>query len=129
MVRKVRLDNMSSRDAILGRIRTALVEHPEPDRPLPLVAEVWPRLNPPVEQMVERFTKELEAARRGDPLCVARCGPEKVGGNGGRGKVDPPGGDGSARLPGIGRGLAAGVAGFGAPMIGLRQAWPSSPPG
>jgi L-lactate dehydrogenase complex protein LldG len=54
---------MSSRDAILGRIRTALVEHPEPDRPLPLVAEVWPRLNPPVEQMVERFTKELELLR------------------------------------------------------------------
>ena len=60
---------MSSRDAILGRIRTALAEHPEPDRPLPPVAEVWPRQNPPVAQMVEQFTTELEA------LCgeVLRC--------------------------------------------------------
>ena len=50
---------MSSRENVLSRIRTALKD----DRPLdrPPAPEVWARENPPVEQMVERFTRELEA--------------------------------------------------------------------
>lgn len=50
---------MSSRDAILSRIRKSLAG--EPDRPLPPIPEVWPIENPPVEKLVERFTTELEA--------------------------------------------------------------------
>jgi L-lactate dehydrogenase complex protein LldG len=50
---------MSSRENILGRIRTALKDDPPLDRPP--APEVWPRENPPVEQMVERFTQELDA--------------------------------------------------------------------
>ena len=50
---------MSSRDNILGRIRTALEDDPPLERPP--VPEVWARENPPIEQMVERFTQELGA--------------------------------------------------------------------
>jgi L-lactate dehydrogenase complex protein LldG len=50
---------MSSRDAILSRIRTALSN--EPDRQLPPIPEVWPVENPSVEQMAERFVEELKA--------------------------------------------------------------------
>jgi L-lactate dehydrogenase complex protein LldG len=50
---------MSSRDHVLSRIRTGLKDDPPLDRPP--APEVWPRENPPVEQMVERFTQELEA--------------------------------------------------------------------
>ena len=50
---------MSSRESILSRIRTALKDEPPLDRPP--APEVWPRENPPVEQMVERFTQELKA--------------------------------------------------------------------
>lgn len=50
---------MSSRDAILSRIRTALSG--DRDRPVPPVPEVWPRENPPVAAMAERFQRELEA--------------------------------------------------------------------
>ena len=50
---------MSSRDAILGRIRRALAGDPPHERPA--MIEVWPRENPPTEQMAERFTQELEA--------------------------------------------------------------------
>lgn len=49
---------MSSRDAILSRIRTSLAHDAE--RPLPPAAEVWPRENPTVEQMAGRFQRELE---------------------------------------------------------------------
>jgi len=50
---------MSSRDAILSRIRSLLAGDPPVDRPP--VPEVWPRTNPSVEQMAERFAKELTA--------------------------------------------------------------------
>jgi L-lactate dehydrogenase complex protein LldG len=50
---------MSSRDAILSRIRTRLAQEQPPERPP--VPEVWPRENPPVEQMITRFIQELEA--------------------------------------------------------------------
>ncbi len=50
---------MSSRDNILGRIRTALKDDPPLERPP--VPEVWPRENPPTEQMVDRFAQELDA--------------------------------------------------------------------
>ena len=50
---------MSSRDAILGRIQTELADvAPVAEPPL---AEVWPRGNPSAEQLIERFTGELEA--------------------------------------------------------------------
>jgi L-lactate dehydrogenase complex protein LldG len=49
---------MSSRDAILSRIRNALANDPE--RPLPPVPEVWPRENPAVDAMAARFQRELE---------------------------------------------------------------------
>jgi L-lactate dehydrogenase complex protein LldG len=50
---------MSARDAILSRIRTRLAE----DQPLerPPAPEVWPRENPPIDQMITRFIQELEA--------------------------------------------------------------------
>ena len=50
---------MSSRDNVLSRIRTALKDASPLDRPP--APEVWARTNPPVEQMVERFTQELDA--------------------------------------------------------------------
>jgi len=50
---------MSSRDNILGRIRTALADDPPLERPA--APEVWPRENPPVDAMADRFTQELEA--------------------------------------------------------------------
>jgi len=58
---------MSSRDAILSRIRAALADAPPVDPPP--VAEVWPRENPQSEQLAERFASELEAVR-GE---VVRC--------------------------------------------------------
>ena len=48
---------MSSRDAILGRIRNALAH--EPPRELPPVPQVWPRENPGAEAMAGRFAQEL----------------------------------------------------------------------
>jgi L-lactate dehydrogenase complex protein LldG len=59
---------MSSRDEILGRIRNALAGDPTLDRPP--VHEVWPRQNPGTDEMVTRFTEELEAVS-GE---VHRCG-------------------------------------------------------
>ncbi len=50
---------MSSRENILSRVRTALKDDPPLDRPP--APEVWARTNPLVEQMVERFTQELDA--------------------------------------------------------------------
>ena len=48
---------MSSRDAILNRIRTHLADTPKP--PPPATPEVWPRENPSPEQLFERFAAEL----------------------------------------------------------------------
>ncbi len=50
---------MTSRDTILSRIRTALSDEAPVDRPP--VAEVWPRTNPGIEEMADRFAKELQA--------------------------------------------------------------------
>ena len=50
---------MSSRDAILQRVRGELSKYPAPDAPP--VAEVWKRENPAPEAMAERFAKELTA--------------------------------------------------------------------
>ncbi|NQT40988.1 MAG: lactate utilization protein [Planctomycetes bacterium] len=52
---------MSSRDAILQRIRHALADAPRVDAPP--VPEVWPRENPTVEQRLDRFVQELEAVQ------------------------------------------------------------------
>jgi L-lactate dehydrogenase complex protein LldG len=52
---------MSSRDAILNRIRTALASDPPVDRPP--APEVWPRKNPSVEEMARRFAEELKAVQ------------------------------------------------------------------
>jgi len=57
---------MSSRDAILGRIRKEIAGKPVD---LPPVAEVWPRLKPSADQMATRFAQELEAVH-GDTI---RC--------------------------------------------------------
>jgi L-lactate dehydrogenase complex protein LldG len=48
---------MSSRDAILGRIRNALAH--EPPRERPPVPQVWPRENPGADAMAGRFAQEL----------------------------------------------------------------------
>jgi L-lactate dehydrogenase complex protein LldG len=48
---------MSSRDAILGRIRNALAH--EPPRERPPVPQVWPRENPGPDAMAGRFAQEL----------------------------------------------------------------------
>ncbi|MHB8897452.1 MAG: LutC/YkgG family protein [Thermoguttaceae bacterium] len=50
---------MSSRDAILSRIRTCLSH--EPERPLPPIPPVWPVENPSAEKMAQRFVTEIEA--------------------------------------------------------------------
>jgi L-lactate dehydrogenase complex protein LldG len=50
---------MNSRDAILGRIRTALADDPDLERPP--VAGIWPRQNPNSEEMAARFAEELRA--------------------------------------------------------------------
>jgi L-lactate dehydrogenase complex protein LldG len=50
---------MSSRDAILHRIRTALAN--DPPRQRPSIPEVWPATNPTAETMAARFTQELTA--------------------------------------------------------------------
>ncbi len=49
---------MNSRDAILQRIRTELTGGPTIEEPL--VPEVWPQTGPSTEQLVERFTGELQ---------------------------------------------------------------------
>ncbi len=59
---------MTSRDAILQRVRTELSKGPQV--PLPPVAEVWPRENRSPGAMAERFAQEL-AAVHGE---VIRCG-------------------------------------------------------
>ena len=48
---------MTSRDAILGRIRNALAH--EPPRQRPPVPQVWPRENPNTDTMAGRFAQEL----------------------------------------------------------------------
>ena len=48
---------MSSRDAILGRIRNALAH--EPPRERPPVPQVWPRQSPDTNTMAGRFAQEL----------------------------------------------------------------------
>jgi len=50
---------MPARDAILGRIRAALADDPPLQKPP--VPEVWPREDPPPDEMAERFARELEA--------------------------------------------------------------------
>jgi len=49
---------MTSRDAILSRIRNGLSH--DPQRSPPPIPEVWPRENPTVDEMAERFKRELE---------------------------------------------------------------------
>ena len=48
---------MTSRDTILQRLRGELSNYPPISEPAPV--EVWPRENPPADEMAERFTKEL----------------------------------------------------------------------
>jgi len=50
---------MSSREAILGRVRTLLATGTPPA--MPPVHEVWPRENPSTGQMAQQFTQELTA--------------------------------------------------------------------
>lgn len=57
---------MISRDAILGRIRTGLAAQRAAGglpaaADVPPVPQVWPRENPPVEELADRFAEELEA--------------------------------------------------------------------
>ena len=59
---------MTSRDAILQRVRTELSKGPQV--PLPPAAEVWPRENPSPAAMAERFGRELTTVH-GE---VIRCG-------------------------------------------------------
>jgi L-lactate dehydrogenase complex protein LldG len=59
---------MSSRDAILGRIRNALAH--EPPRERPPVPQVWPRENPGADAMAVRFAQEL-AEVHGETFRVA----------------------------------------------------------
>jgi len=59
---------MSSRDAILQRIRTELAEA-KPTEPPP-VPEVWPSTGATSDAMIERFTTELETVQ-GE---IIRCG-------------------------------------------------------
>jgi L-lactate dehydrogenase complex protein LldG len=59
---------MSSRDAILGRIRNALAH--EPPRARPPVPQVWPRENPGADAMAGRFCQEL-AEVHGEAFRVA----------------------------------------------------------
>ena len=49
---------MSSRDTILAKIRSALSEDTPPQE-APPVPEVWPRENPDVETMANRFAAEI----------------------------------------------------------------------
>ena len=58
---------MTSRDAILQRVRSELSKYPPVA--LPPAAEVWPRENPTPAAMAEQFAKEL-AAVHGE---VIRC--------------------------------------------------------
>ena len=59
---------MTSRDNILGRIRTALAGQTPPV--LPPVCEVWPGEKPSADQMFQRFAEELQALH-GEAM---RCG-------------------------------------------------------
>ncbi len=52
---------MSSREAILSRLRNALADRP--DAPLPPVPKVWPCTNPDVKTMTDRFVAELSAVQ------------------------------------------------------------------
>ncbi len=52
---------MSSRENILGRIRTETSTMAEVERPP--VPEVWPRTNPSTDEMIERFISEIEAVQ------------------------------------------------------------------
>ncbi|MGD9126600.1 MAG: lactate utilization protein [Planctomycetia bacterium] len=49
------------RDIVLGRIREALSDRPEPE--LPPVPEVWPSTNPSLETMLQQFEKSLVAVQ------------------------------------------------------------------
>ena len=49
----------TSRENILARVRTALQTHPPVERPP--TPEVWPSTDPTTEQLVEQFTRELDA--------------------------------------------------------------------
>ena len=59
---------MSSREAILSRIKAALAD--EAPREEPPVPELWPRTNPANADLVKRFVEEIEAVA-GE---VIRCG-------------------------------------------------------
>ncbi len=59
---------MSSRDAILKRIRTELADAPPVETPP--VPAVWPCTNPTQQQLVEQFTEALQAVQ-GE---MVRCG-------------------------------------------------------
>jgi len=59
---------MSSREEILGRIRTGLAG--QASAPLPPVHEVWPRRRPAIGEMADRFARELSEVH-GE---VIRCG-------------------------------------------------------
>ena len=52
---------MNSRDAILKNIRDGLAGSPSP--PTPPVPEVWARTDATVEQMLDRFTTELDGVQ------------------------------------------------------------------
>ena len=59
---------MSSREAILSRIKAALADNaPREEPPVP---EIWSRTNPTTEDLVKRFVEEIEAVT-GE---VIRCG-------------------------------------------------------
>jgi L-lactate dehydrogenase complex protein LldG len=62
---------MTSRDAVLQRIRTELSkpENKNPPVPLPPPDEVWPSENPPPAAMADRFSQELSTVQ-GE---VVRC--------------------------------------------------------
>jgi len=49
---------MTSRDAILHRVRSELSKLP--GEPAPEPVEVWPRRNPSLDELVDRFAKELQ---------------------------------------------------------------------
>lgn len=59
---------MSSRDEILGRIRAGLAGRASV--PLPPIHEVWPRRQPAIGEMADRFARELSEVH-GE---VIRCG-------------------------------------------------------
>ena len=52
-------DAMTSRDAVLSRVRGLLAQGPQKEEPP--VPEVWPREYPSTAQMIQRFAEELQA--------------------------------------------------------------------